>query len=480
MKVLMLGWEYPPYISGGLGTACQGLTTALASLGEPQIDFIVPRLLGRESAPHMTLVDSYVASSEFMEEAKEGGERNPSSSALRAARKQLRIVGISAALSPYLKTDQYRKLRKLLLEKRKDVKNWQEEVVELNDEEQALLSTLPYGLGEIFQQSGPTAATAGQHYGADLFGEVARFARNVVLLARDREFDLIHAHDWMTFPAGVALSKLTGKPLVVHIHSLEFDRSGSGGDQRIREIEKAGTEAATKVIAVSYYTRNVIHEQHGTPLEKIFVVHNGVYTGEVVRSYQSEERVAPRAPDEKTVLFLGRITFQKGPDYFVEAAARVVPILPSVKFVMAGSGDMLPRLKERVEELGISKHFLFTGFLKGQDVEKAFSMADLYVMPSVSEPFGIAPLEAMSHDVPVIISRQSGVSEVLRNAFKVDYWDIDKLSGLIIGVLKYPEVKEDIIRMAREEVRRLRWDAAAKKVQEIYHQTLGMQVQQGA
>ena len=271
----------------------------------------------------------------------------------------------------------------------------------------------------------------------------------------------------MTYPAAVALAKATNKPLVLHVHSLEFDRSGTHQNKQIADIESWGLNNANAVIGVSYYTRALIHQQYGVPLEKIQVVHNGVYKGEVVKNYRIEQ-----GWPSKVVLFLGRITFQKGPDYFVEAAAKVIPIVNDVLFVMAGSGDMLDRMVSRVRDLGISDHFHFPGFLRGPEVERMFSVADLYVMPSVSEPFGISALEAISYETPVIISRQSGVSEVLRHALKVDFWDVDRMADLIVNALLHEELRADMVAMAHEEVKRLRWDASALRTVDVYRSIL--------
>jgi len=232
---------------------------------------------------------------------------------------------------------------------------------------------------------------------------------------------------------------------------------------QIHQIERFGVRAASRVIAVSYYTRGIIHQQHGIPLEKICVVHNGVYGAETVQQYRTQKKWPG-----KIVLFLGRITFQKGPDYFVEAAARVIPHVPDVLFVMAGTGDLLPRIIDRVNQLGIGKHFSFPGFLRGPEVEEMFSIADLYVMPSVSEPFGITALEAIKFDTPVIISRQSGVSEVLTHALKFDFWDVERQADLMINALQHDELRADMVFMAREEMRRQHWDAAALKTRQVY------------
>ena len=311
----------------------------------------------------------------------------------------------------------------------------------------------------------PAASHA--HYGEDLFAEVARFARAAVARVGAGSYDLVHAHDWMTYPAGMELARRLGRPLVVHVHSLEYDRSGDGANPTIVAIERAGLWAATHVVAVSYFTRALIAEKYGIPLSKISVVHNGVYKPVTVASHAlAQGRKGP------TVLFLGRVTFQKGPEYFVEAAARVLEHIPTATFVLAGSGDMLPRMQALVDELGIAASFEFPGFLTGLERERAFATADVYVMPSVSEPFGITPLEAMSYDTPVIVSKQSGVSEVLRNALKVDFWDVEQLANLIIAMLEYHELRTSIVAMAREEIRHLHWDAAAQHLLPVYRAVL--------
>ncbi len=442
MKVLMLGWEYPPYISGGLGTACEGLTKALARFNT-SIEFVVPKLFGVEDAPHMELID--VSDPGKMVGSRFDAESGDKETILGRIRK----LQVPAFLSPYMTPAQYIEKRDALISK---IKNKE-------DLEKFLLES---GI------SGQTVLTGEERYGWDIFEEVNRFAERTALYLSRFDFDVIHAHDWMTYPAGVALSRLTGRPLVVHVHSLEYDRSGRNVSPRINEIEQMGTREAQGVIAVSYYTASVVAREHGIPSEKISVVHNGVYAREVVNQYRQDSGKWP----SNVVLFLGRITFQKGPDYFVEAAARVIPHVPDVLFVMAGSGDMLERMQKRVDELGITDHFKFPGFLRGEEFEEVFSIANLYVMPSVSEPFGISALEAISFDTPVIISRQSGVSEVLDHALKVDFWDVDRMSDLMINALLHEELREDMVSMAREEIKKLRWDAAALKTIEVYRKVV--------
>ncbi len=362
----------------------------------------------------------------------------------------LHITALPALLSPYLSEHEYKGLRA--------------RVATSNDPE-----TLQYfdGLDPLPRTPSVPAAQPGLHYGEDLFREVARYSERVQHAMRDLRPDVVHAHDWMTFPAASELARLHRVPLVLHVHSLEQDRSPHGGNPTILAIEGSALRAATRVIAVSHYTARMVHEVHGVPLQRIDVVHNGVYPRKAV----SSEDAAPTdaAP---TVLFLGRITYQKGPEYFVEAAAKVLEEIPHARFIMAGSGDMQPHIEARVRALGIDESFEFPGFVVGAEVERLFSTADVYVMPSVSEPFGISALEAMSYETPVILSRQSGASEILKHALKVDFWDIHKLAAQIISVLRFPELRRSLVEMAREEVRRVHWEASAEKVLHVYQQAL--------
>lgn len=489
MRILMLGWEYPPHITGGLGTACEGLTTSLAARGV-EIDFLVPKLYGEEDAPHMQLLGA-AATAELMPQipaeastvltellaAEPRLATDPIVSAAteaayapaaRSRAASIEVLEVPAMLKPYLDQASYRELI---------TSGALEPSVIADLVASQVVNPLPGPPHEIarlghvhipgeelpFEEQ----ASAEAHYGHDLFAEVARYAMAATRRVHGRKYDLVHAHDWMTFPAGIEIARRAGAPLVVHVHSLEYDRSGRGADPNIAAVEHQGLESATRVIAVSYYTRGLINRVHGTPLDKISVVHNGVYARETVEAYTEQ-----RTSTGPVVLFLGRVTFQKGPEYFVQAAARVLEHVPDAVFIMAGSGDMLPRMKALAEDLGIAESFRFPGFLRGAEVERAFSTADVYVMPSVSEPFGIAPLEAMSYDRPVIVSKQSGVSEVLRNALKVDFWDIDKIASQIVALLELPELRTVIVERAREEIRHIHWDAAADKLVPIYESLL--------
>jgi len=300
-------------------------------------------------------------------------------------------------------------------------------------------------------------------YGEHLYDEVHRYSEAAKEIAEQEKFELIHAHDWMTFRAGVNAKKVSGKPLVLHIHNTVFDRSGGNNfSQHEYRLEKHGFENADKIIAVSNYTKNMVVEKYGIPEEKVEVVHNAI-------EFDSRHVEAPKITDnDKIVLFLGRITLQKGPDYFVEMAKKVSDVVPEAKFVVAGSGDMETRMITRAAELGIGDKMLFAGFLRGDDIIKAYKMADVYVMPSVSEPFGLTPLEAIRNGTPTIISKQSGVSEVLQNTIKVDFWDIDKMANMVAGILKYSPLKQTMSEEGFKEIQKISWDASARKVIDVY------------
>ena len=292
--------------------------------------------------------------------------------------------------------------------------------------------------------------------------EVARYAEVAAEIAKNEEFDIIHAHDWLTYRAGIAAKRVSGKPLVVHIHATEYDRSGENNrNDIVYNMEREGMMAADAVCAVSNLTRQIVIEKYGIPADKVYTLHNAVVPN-------PQKHAFARNVNEKIVTFLGRVTFQKGPIYFVETAKMVLDRDPNVRFVLAGDGDMMKVVIDRVAELGISDRFHFTGFLRGTDIDKMFGMSDVYVMPSISEPFGISPLEAMQSKVPVIISKQSGVSEVLNYAIKVDFWDINAMADAIYGILHYPSLYNILSVKGQEEANNLKWEDVAKRLKIIY------------
>ena len=389
----MFGWEFPPHIAGGLGTACYGMTRGLARNGV-EVVFVMPRAYGDEDQRFVRVVNASDVETigtrdhEFSEELLE----------------KVSFIHIDSNMLPYISPEEY---------------------AAYHDE--FVRSGRTHEWTDVWKQR----YTFSGKYGANLMEEVARYAMVAAQVAKDLEgqFDVIHAHDWLTYFAGIAAKRVSGKPLVVHMHATEFDRSGENINRRVYAIEKAGMQAADRVIAVSELTRRIVIGKYGILADKVVTVHNAVRFGE------SEEAAPERAVKDKVVTFLGRITYQKGPDYFVEAAAKVLQRVSDVRFVMAGSGDLMNHVVRRVAQLGIADRFHFTGFLKGGEVQRMFRLSDVYVMPSVSEPFGISPLEAMRSGVPVIISRQSGVAEVLDYAIKVSCWDVDALAAAIEPLL---------------------------------------------
>jgi glycogen synthase len=447
MRVFMLGWEFPPFISGGLGTACYGLTKAMSGIGT-DIMFVLPRPVATPFSTHVRLVSPRMGSP----------LASPTTEFRLDEFDNVTFRTVSAQLTSTYNTpaDYEERLR----EER-------ERKTRLGE---AALNEPSTGssIGTIKPAGATTASGPGQHYAGDLFSEVQRYAMLAAEISRHESFDVVHAHDWMTFPAGLAVAGIKGVPLVVHVHSTEFDRSGLHVDQRIYDIERRGMHGAIKVIAVSHLTRNMVTHHYGIDPAKVEVVYNAIESN---GNGFDEEKYSIHK-DEKIVLFLGRITMQKGPEYFLAAAKKVLEVIDNVKFVMAGSGDMIRRTIEMAASMGIGHKVLFTGFLRGGDVEKVFKMADLYVMPSVSEPFGIAPLEAMSHDVPVIISKQSGVAEVLTHALKVDFWDINEMANKIIAVLRHPPLSQTLRQHGSFEVKRLSWTDAARSCVQVYEEAV--------
>jgi glycogen synthase len=461
LRVLMLGWEFPPHISGGLGTACHGLTRGLAKAGV-NVTFVVPRAFGDEDRGPTRIVGANEIALDVEDLVADDGNRDPTQSRERRVSSDRSItLAVDSALLPYLSAEQYaERVRRLerSTAARTDVAPPPPEPPAPSDRDRRV---------QIAKR--PLAFSG--FYGPDLLAEVARYASVVQQIARRESFEVVHAHDWMTYPAGIAAARASGKPLVVHVHACEYDRSGDHVNESIVAIEREGLAAADRVICVSHFTAGIVMRRYGVDPSKIRVVHNAVTRREQREGWHVEK--PPAGAGGPLVLFLGRVTFQKGPVYFLEAAARVVRVMPDVRFVMSGSGDMLPAMVERAAAMGLARHVRFTGFLSGADVERMYAMADLYVMPSVSEPFGISPLDAMALDVPVIVSRQSGVAEVLSSALKVNYWDVEDLAGKIVAVLRWPALREILTAEGRVELLEMRWEARAERVREIYEEVLG-------
>ena len=427
MRVLMFGWEFPPHISGVLGTACYGMTKGLAH-NDVDVLFVMPSASGDEDQSDISIInasdvataDTVLSIDEFLGKVE--------------------FLRIGSNIMPYVDPEDYSKL---------------------TAEERLMQSEeFKYHFHNKYKFSGK--------YGTNLMEEVVRYSMVGGTLALQNNFDVIHAHDWLTYLAGIAAKRVSGKPLVIHVHATEYDRTGENVNTQVYAIEQMGMREADKVITVSDWTRNIVINKYGIDPEKVVTVHNAVDFS------NRETLVAKRGVPEKTVTFLGRITFQKGPEYFIEAAYKVLQKTDNVRFVMAGSGDLLNRSIRRVAQLGMADKFHFTGFLRGADVQKMFALSDVYVMPSVSEPFGISPLEAMQSNVPTIISKQSGVAEVLKYAIKVDFWDIDALADAIYGLVTYPAIAKVAGEKGYDEVNSLKWDHAAAKIKDVYQAAMNL------
>ncbi len=509
MRILMLGWEFPPFIAGGLGTACEGLTKSMVAQGH-EITFVFPQPIPPGHQSHVNLIGPTVLKNRIERvrgsapaTAQSGGsdpqqttpqqvvrvEHIPAQEPLKrhiTTTTQRTLIEHSEQLlsshpnpypSSYPGVDAGDVLRRVI-ESIEHTTHTQHEsplpeghtTTILRGLQSSDASTLADSMQGALDSLGELG-TGDKGYSGDLFADADRYARLACALSVHEQFDVIHAHDWLTYPAGVAVRALSGKPLVCHIHATEFDRSGEHINQPVYDLERMGMNAADRVIAVSRLTKAVVHSKYGVPDEKIDVVYNGVEQHDA----QPDQGIAIER-DEKIVLFLGRITMQKGPEYFVQAAKRVLEVYPKVKFVVAGSGDMAVRMIEYAAAQGIGHKVLFTGFLRGKDVDKVYAMADCYVMPSVSEPFGIAPLEAMRNDTPVIVSKQSGVAEVLTHALKVDFWDVDEMANKIVAVLKYPPLSKTLTEHGRFELRGLSWDGASEKCVKSYARAIADQL----
>ena len=377
MKALMFGWEFPPHILGGLGTASFGLTRGMAQQPDMDIAFVMPRPWGDEDQSF------------------------------------LRIIGANSIPVP--------------------------------------------GRGCI-EFSG--------RYPDNLVEEINNYAQVAREIAWREDFDIIHSHDWLTYPAGIAAKEIKHKPLVIHVHATDFDRSRGNVNPIVYAIERQGMDAADHIMCVSNLTRQTVIEKYGQNPAKVSTVHNAVEPLEHPEDFVKHDR------KDKIVTFLGRITMQKGPEYFVEAAAKVLAKTSGVRFVMAGSGDKMNEMIDLVAKRGIADKFHFPGFMRGKQVQEVLADSDVYIMPSVSEPFGISPLEAMQVGCPSIISHQSGCAEILTHAIKTDYWDIDAMADAIYAIVKYPAMYKSLSELGREEVNNIKWYDAGLKVRAIYDKVI--------
>ncbi len=469
MKVLMFGWEFPPHISGGLGTASYGLTKGLSKTGKDiELIFVVPKLYGDEDKGVAKLVGAsdFKTDLKALQKNKKASLKNISKNikdfssdeifSLEEYFKNITKIEINSILTPYLSPENFQDYLKNLGYDPNKLKITKEGHIfyKVDGKYKQISFSEIFDDNEDFEFSGK--------YGTNLIQEVNNYAKIAAKIAALYDFDVIHAHDWLTYLAGIEAKKISGKPLVIHVHATEFDRSGENVNELVYGIERKGMENADRIITVSNRTRSKVISRYKQKPHKIKTVYNAV------EPIEEQKIKYKKTVDDKIVTFLGRITFQKGPEYFIEAAKIVLSKTDNVRFVMAGSGDMLRRMIRHAASNRITERFHFTDFLKGDDVKRMFDISDVYVMPSVSEPFGISPLEAMRSNVPVIISKQSGVAEILHHALKVDFWDTHAIADAIYGLIKYNGLSKIFRKYGKTEVDNLKWENSAHRVKEIY------------
>lgn len=417
MKVLMFGWEYPPHVYGGLATANYGITEGLHAQGDLDITLCLPKPWGDEDRRAANIV---------------------AMNSVPIAWRDVEYEYVKSRIGHVMSPDYYYRLRDNIYA--------DFNYMHVND-----LGCMEFAGG----------------YPSNLHEEINNYSIIAGVVARTEEFDIIHAHDWLTYPAGIHAKNVTGKPLVIHVHATDFDRSRGNVNPDVYRIEKDGMDHADHIITVSDLTRRTVIEKYHQDPAKVTTVHNAV-----IPLSDDILNLPKRKSKEKVVTFLGRITMQKGPEYFVEAAAKVLASTPNVRFVMAGSGDKMEDMINLVSARGIADRFHFTGFLKGKQVYEMLAASDVYVMPSVSEPFGISPLEAMQMSVPSIISKQSGCAEILHHVIKTDYWDIDAMADAIHGLVTYAPLHRELQQQGVDEIKQITWEKAGKKVVDIYKQVI--------
>lgn len=417
MKALMFGWEFPPHILGGLGTASYGLTKGMHENGNMDITFVIPKPHGDEDKSFANIIGA---------------------NCVPVVWRDVQWDYVQNRIGNVMYPQTYYDLRNHIYA---DFHN---------------LNTNDLGCIEF---SG--------RYPDNLLEEINNYSIVAGVIARNSDCDIIHSHDWLTYPAGIHAKQITGKPLVIHVHATDFDRSRGNVNPTVFAIEKDGMENADHIITVSNLTRKTVIEKYGINPAKVTTVHNAVEP--LSRELLNLE---VQRPKEKVVTFLGRITMQKGPEYFVEAAAKVLKKKHNVRFVMAGSGDMMEKMIKLAADRNIADRFHFTGFLRGKQVYEMLKASDVYIMPSVSEPFGISPLEAMQMGVPSIISKQSGCAEILNNVIKIDYWDIDAMANAIYSIITYPAMYNQLHEYGLKEIDTIQWKKAGAKVIDIYNKTI--------
>ncbi len=418
MKALMFGWEFPPHVFGGLATASYGITKGMSEQPDMDITFVVPKLWGDEDRSFVNLI---------------------AACNVPIVWKDVNWDQVNAKMGNIQSPDDYFRYRD---------------------------HGIHYNYNRIGTDELGCVGFAGG-YPSNLVEEIGNYEAVASVLAHTLDFVVIHSHDWLTYPAGCFAKQITGKPLTIHVHATDFDRSRGNVNPTVFSIEKRGMDMADHIMCVSDLTARTVIEKYGQDPRKVSTVHNAVYPLENRSEFVKRER------KDKVVTFLGRITMQKGPEFFVEAAARVLEKTDGVRFVMAGSGDKMQEMIDLAAKRGISDKFHFPGFIRAKQVQEMLCQSDVYIMPSVSEPFGISPLEAMQVGCPSIISHQSGCAEILYHAIKTDYWDIDAMADAIYAIVKYPAMYKSLSVLGEEEVNNIKWYDAGLKIRKIYDQVLG-------
>jgi len=417
MKALMFGWEFPPHILGGLGTASYGLTKGMSLQPDLEITFVIPKPWGDEDQSFLRII---------------GANQIP------VVWKDVNWDHVNSRIGNFMSPNDYYHFR----------------------------NNIKYDFRRIGTDDLGCINFSGR-YPENLLEEISNYEAVASVIAHAIQFDVIHAHDWLTYPAGRFAKQISGKPMVIHVHATDYDRSRGQVNPDVYRIEKEGMDAADHIMTVSNLTRRTVIEKYHQHPDKVTTVHNAVEPMANVEEFTKSER------NDKVITFLGRITMQKGPEYFVEVATRVLQHTKGVRFVMAGSGDMMNKMIRLVAQKGIADKFHFTGFLKGRQVYEMLAESDVYMMPSVSEPFGISPLEAMQVGTPSIISKQSGCAEILNHVIKTDYWDIDAMADYIHAIVKYPAMYNSLRENGLAEVNNIKWEYAGQKVRRIYDMVCG-------
>lgn len=431
----MYSWEFPPLIAGGLAMACYGMIKSLLKQGV-EVDLVLPtKEMLYFAFRKPSDVDTLPAV--FLDPVK---QKEQQKIVFETFEERLQYYGVTVYPETYYTPGEVKKWSKV-------IENiYTQKTVITSLEEKVLHDLNEYLIGD-----------------EDIFKKVQEMTFRAEHFAKTLKYDIIHSHDWLTYPAGIITKKISGKPLVTHMHATEYDRAGGYGDGRIHNIEHDGMLYADKVICVSKYTANMVVSRYRVDSGKLKIVHNAYDVGAIPLDKK-------RIFKKPTILFLGRITLQKGPDYFIEVADKVLQKNPDARFVMAGSGDMARKLLHKSASLKLKNRFIFAGFLNRKQVSEILNAVDIYVLPSVSEPFGIAPLEAMAYGVTAIISKQSGVSEVVENAYKVDFWDINEMTKIIDFLINDSDTCKKVGLAGKNEVFKIGWDEVAEKLISIYQE----------